>query len=108
MTTRTGAACARPQRLVFSENHFPRDGGLTQKILSALRPVVVRVSRWRYSIPLLGSAAAIVVGRDVAVSPVDQIRSMIASAGFETPVLFLQTGLIHAWYERAGEGKVES
>jgi tRNA (cmo5U34)-methyltransferase len=37
-------------------------------------------------------------GRDVAVLPLEQISSIIASAGFETPVLFLQTVLIHAWY----------
>jgi tRNA (cmo5U34)-methyltransferase len=42
-------------------------------------------------------------GRDVAVLPLEQVSSMIASAGFETPVLFLQTGLIHAWYaQRSG------
>jgi len=39
-------------------------------------------------------------GRDVAVLPVDQISSLIASAGFENPILFLQTGLIHAWYAK--------
>lgn len=39
-------------------------------------------------------------GRDVAVLPAPQIGSIIESAGFETPVLFLQTGLIHAWYTR--------
>lgn len=36
--------------------------------------------------------------RDVAVLPAAQVSAMIASAGFETPVLFLQTVLIHAWY----------
>lgn len=39
-------------------------------------------------------------GRDVAVLPVEQISSLIASGGFGTPVLFLQTCLIHAWYAR--------
>lgn len=37
-------------------------------------------------------------GRDVAVLPLEQVSSIIASGGFETPVLFLQTCLIHAWY----------
>ena len=37
-------------------------------------------------------------GRDVAVLPLEQVSSIIASGGFETPVLFLQTVLIHAWY----------
>lgn len=39
-------------------------------------------------------------GRDVAVLPVEQMGGIIASGGFETPVLFLQTCLIHAWYAR--------
>jgi tRNA (cmo5U34)-methyltransferase len=39
-------------------------------------------------------------GRDVAVSPVEQISSIIAGGGFEAPVLFLQTCLIHAWFAR--------
>ncbi|HTO05100.1 MAG TPA: hypothetical protein VL069_15420, partial [Opitutus sp.] len=36
--------------------------------------------------------------RDVALLPLEQLSAMIASAGFETPVLFLQTVLIHAWF----------
>jgi tRNA (cmo5U34)-methyltransferase len=39
-------------------------------------------------------------GRDVALLPLEQVSSIIASAGFETLVLFLQTGLIHAWYAK--------
>lgn len=37
-------------------------------------------------------------GRDVAVLPLEQVSSIIASGGFEMPVLFFQTLLIHAWY----------
>lgn len=37
-------------------------------------------------------------GREVAVRPLAQVSSIIASGGFEMPVLFLQTCLIHAWY----------
>ncbi len=37
-------------------------------------------------------------GRDVALLPVEQVSAIIAAGGFDTPVLFLQTGLIHAWY----------
>jgi len=37
-------------------------------------------------------------GRDVAVLPIEKISSIIASGGFDWPVLFLQTCLIHAWY----------
>jgi len=39
-------------------------------------------------------------GRDVAVLPPEQIATIIESGGFERPVQFLQTGLIHAWYAR--------
>ena len=39
-------------------------------------------------------------GRDVSILPVDQVSAIISSGGFETPVLFYQTGLIHAWYTR--------
>jgi tRNA (cmo5U34)-methyltransferase len=40
----------------------------------------------------------IAYGRDVALLPLEQVSSIIASGGFETPVLFLQTCLIHAWF----------
>lgn len=36
--------------------------------------------------------------RDVALLPLDQVSRIITAGGFDTPVLFLQTGLIHAWY----------
>ncbi len=39
-------------------------------------------------------------GRDVAVLPPDEVSSIIASSGFDSPVLFLQTLLIRAWYAR--------
>lgn len=39
-------------------------------------------------------------GRDVAILPSHEVESIIASSGFETPVLFLQTLLIHAWYAK--------
>src|SRR5215510_7243726 len=37
-------------------------------------------------------------GWDVAVLPPQEIESIIVASGFDTPVLFLQTLLIHAWY----------
>ena len=40
-------------------------------------------------------------GRDVAVLPADQVSAIIAAGGFETPVLFFQTALIHAWYAKS-------
>lgn len=42
-------------------------------------------------------------GRDVALLPVEQISNLIAAGGFEKPVLFLQTCLIHAWYTNRSE-----
>jgi tRNA (cmo5U34)-methyltransferase len=39
-------------------------------------------------------------GRDVAVLPATHVAAMITDAGFEAPVQFLQTVLIHAWYTR--------
>lgn len=39
-------------------------------------------------------------GRDVALLPAQKVESIIASSGFDSPVLFLQTLLIHAWYAR--------
>ncbi|GAA5511038.1 class I SAM-dependent methyltransferase [Novipirellula caenicola] len=39
-------------------------------------------------------------GRDVAVLPPDEVKRLMVSGGFESPVKFLQTGLIHAWFTR--------
>ena len=39
-------------------------------------------------------------GRDVAVLPAEDVSAIIASGGFEVPVQFFQSGLIHAWYAR--------
>ncbi|NOZ31569.1 MAG: class I SAM-dependent methyltransferase [Alphaproteobacteria bacterium] len=38
------------------------------------------------------------MGSDVALAAPDQVAKIIASGGFDQPVLFLQTALIHAWY----------
>ncbi len=38
--------------------------------------------------------------RDVALLPPARVSALVASGGFEPPVLFLQTGLIHAWYAK--------
>jgi tRNA (cmo5U34)-methyltransferase len=40
------------------------------------------------------------LGRDAAVIPPHEVASIVASGGFDPPVLFLQTLLIHAWYAR--------
>ncbi len=36
--------------------------------------------------------------KDLAVVPVNEVENIIASGGFEPPVLFYQTLFIHAWY----------
>jgi len=41
-----------------------------------------------------------IYGRDVAVLPLPEVASIIAAGGFESPVLFFQSLLIHAWYAR--------
>lgn len=41
-----------------------------------------------------------VYGRDVAVLPPPEVASIIAAGGFDSPVLFFQSLLIHAWYAR--------
>ena len=43
-------------------------------------------------------------GRDVAITPPREIEALIASAGFEPPIAFLQTGLIHAWFTKRSVG----
>ncbi len=64
----------------------------------SLLDVWIRLMRETGSAPEQLEKMRVTYGRDVAVLPVEQVSSIIASAGFETPVLFLQTGLIHAWY----------
>jgi tRNA (cmo5U34)-methyltransferase len=41
-------------------------------------------------------------GRDVAVLPPSEVGSMIANSGFDLPVLFFQSLLMHAWYAKRG------
>lgn len=38
--------------------------------------------------------------RDVALLPADEVSGIIQSGGFEMPVLFFQSVLIHAWYAK--------
>lgn len=65
-----------------------------------LLEVWLRLMRETGSPPEQLEKLRVTYGRDVAVLPVEQVISIIASGGFETPVLFLQTCLIHAWYAR--------
>lgn len=39
-------------------------------------------------------------GRDFALLSLQEVQSIISSSGFEVPILFLQTLLIHAWYTK--------
>lgn len=64
----------------------------------SLLDVWIRLMRETGSAPEQLEKMRVTYGRDVAVLPVEEIGSIIASGGFDTPVLFLQTGLIHAWY----------
>lgn len=40
-------------------------------------------------------------GRDVSILPPEDIGALIASSGFEEPVHFLQTMMIHGWFTRS-------
>ena len=64
----------------------------------SLLEVWIRLMRETGSAPEQLEKMRVTYGRDVAVLPVEQVSSIITSGGFETPVLFLQTCLIHAWY----------
>jgi len=39
-------------------------------------------------------------GRDVALLPPQTVEAIVTASGFESPILFLQTLLIHAWYSK--------
>lgn len=70
----------------------------------ALLDVWLRLMRETGSPPEQIEKLRTTYGREVALLPLEQVSSIIASAGFETPVLFLQTGLIHAWYTQRVDG----
>lgn len=42
--------------------------------------------------------------RDVAILPPDAVRGILIQGGFESPVPFFQTGLIHGWYAQCSAG----
>jgi len=39
-------------------------------------------------------------GQQITILPPQEVEAMIASSGFDTPVLFFQTFLIRAWYAK--------
>ena len=67
----------------------------------SLLDVWIRLMRETGSPPEQLEKMRVVYGRDVAVLPQDRICALIAEGGFEPPVQFLQTGLIHAWFARS-------
>ena len=74
---------------------------LTSANYQSLLAVWLRLMRETGSSPEQLEKLRDAYGRDVAVLPIEQISAIIASAGFERPVLFLQTCLIHAWFARS-------
>jgi tRNA (cmo5U34)-methyltransferase len=45
----------------------------------------------------------VIYGRDVALLPLQEVEAILMEGGFEEPVTFVQTGLIHGWYSRRAE-----
>jgi len=43
-------------------------------------------------------------GDKVVILPIDQVKEIVKSSGFETPVQFFQTLLIHAWFSKVELG----
>ena len=52
--------------------------------------------------PEEGKPSQIGWGKDVAISLPEDVKSIMARAGFERPILFYQALFIHAWYARRG------
>lgn len=78
---------------------------LTSANYQSLLEVWLRLMRETGSSPEQLEKLRDAYGRDVAVLPIEQISAIIASAGFERPVLFLQTCLIHAWFARSTKSR---
>lgn len=72
----------------------------TSSAYQNLLGVWIRLMRETGSPPEQPEKLRVTYGRDVAVLPLEEVGAIIASGGFETPVLFLQTGLIHGWYAK--------
>ncbi len=45
--------------------------------------------------------------RDVAVLPSQDVREIIAHGGFDSPVLFFQAGMIHAWFAKRSPNQAD-
>jgi len=46
--------------------------------------------------------------RDVAVLPARDVRDIISLGGFDSPVLFFQAGMIHAWYAKRSPSQADT
>jgi tRNA (cmo5U34)-methyltransferase len=46
--------------------------------------------------------------RDVAVLPPRDVRDIITRGGFDSPVLFFQAGMIHAWYAKRSPSQADT
>jgi tRNA (cmo5U34)-methyltransferase len=46
--------------------------------------------------------------RDVAVLPPQDVRDIITRGGFDSPVLFFQAGMIHAWYAKRSPNQADT
>lgn len=73
---------------------------ITSEIYQQLFEVWLRLMRETDSPPEQLEKLRVAYGRDVALLPLEQVSAIIADGGFETPVLFFQTCLIHGWYAR--------
>lgn len=45
--------------------------------------------------------------RDVAVLPAGDVRDIITRGGFDSPILFFQAGMIHAWYAKRSPSQAD-
>lgn len=66
----------------------------------SLRAVWFRVMRSGDLTPEALEKMRAAYDRDVALLPPDEVGGIISAAGFDTPIQFLQTGLIRGWYSR--------
>jgi tRNA (cmo5U34)-methyltransferase len=89
------ASRLRPGGYLVSADLASDTGSATYQ---SLLEVWIRLMRETGSPPEQLEKLRMTYGRDVSVLPLQQVSALIAAGGFETPVLFLQTCLIHAWY----------
>lgn len=92
------AARLRPGGMLINADLAYPDGDAARE---SLTETWLRSTEYAGSAPDAARAGLAHWGRDVAVSRPDEIESMIAAGGFESPTLFHQALFIHAWYARS-------